>query len=279
MRYGKENDMRKNENSNASIRPIMMTAMVLVLATFGGIHVYRGKNLPAVDSDTVIESASPVEIIYETALVENTEDDYVYSERIKFLAANKVVSRGNYVREQLAEEIENGASEVNQTEEETNILLTNVLNGIKELSEKQADMTKSQTEDKTLETPETIPEVEMTGVPTEYVKTIDVKATAYCLCTKCCGKSPSSPGYGMTASGLRIIPNTGMKVVAADPSIIPLGTHVYVEGLNGAPDYGYAVVADTGSAIKNLKIDLYMETHEMALDWGRRSVRVYVLAD
>ena len=106
-----------------------------------------------------------------------------------------------------------------------------------------------------------------------------MKATAYCLCKKCCGKSPSNPGYGVTASGLRIIPDTGMKVVASDPSVIPLGTKVYVEGLYGAKDYGYAVVADTGSAIKNLKIDLYMDTHQMALNWGVKTVRVYILPD
>ena len=68
-----------------------------------------------------------------------------------------------------------------------------------------------------------------------------------------------------------------MKVVASDPSIIPLGTEVYIEGLYGAKDYGYAVVADTGSAIKNLKIDLYMDTHQMALNWGVKTVRVYIL--
>ena len=115
------------------------------------------------------------------------------------------------------------------------------------------------------------------GVPTEYVRTIDVKATAYCLCKKCCGKNPSHPAYGITASGLKITPGTGMKVVASDPKVIPLGTNVYIEGLYGASDYGYAIVADTGSAIKNLKIDLYMDTHQMALNWGVKTVRVYIL--
>ena len=113
--------------------------------------------------------------------------------------------------------------------------------------------------------------------PTEYLRTIDVKATAYCLCKKCCGKSPSNPAYGITASGLKITPGEGMKVVASDPKVIPLGTNVYIEGLYGAKDYGYAIVADTGSAIKNLKIDLYMDTHQMALNWGVKSVRVYIL--
>ena len=113
--------------------------------------------------------------------------------------------------------------------------------------------------------------------PTEYKDVIEATATAYCLCQKCCGKTPSHPYYGYTASGIKIVPGTGIKVIAVDPNVIPLGTKVYVDGLNGAWDYGYAVAADTGSAIKNLKIDLYMDTHSEALSWGRRSVNIYVV--
>lgn len=115
--------------------------------------------------------------------------------------------------------------------------------------------------------------------PTEYENKIEVTATAYCLCKKCCGKSPDNPNYGCTHSGLKIVPGSGMKVIAVDPKIIPLNSKVYVEGLNGAWDYGHAVAADTGSAIKELKIDLYMDTHTEALEWGRRKVNVYVLGE
>lgn len=113
--------------------------------------------------------------------------------------------------------------------------------------------------------------------PEEYSSVVEVSATAYCLCKKCCGKSPSNPNYGMTASGVRIVPGTGIKVIAVDPKIIPLGSKVYVEGLNGAWDYGYATASDTGSAIKDYKIDLYMDTHSEALSWGRKKVNVYVV--
>lgn len=115
--------------------------------------------------------------------------------------------------------------------------------------------------------------------PEEYVKKIEVTATAYCLCKKCCGKTPDNPNYGCTHSGLKIVPGSGMKVIAVDPKIIPLNSKVYVEGLNGAWDYGHAVAADTGSAIKELKIDLYMDTHTEALEWGRRKVNVYLLGE
>lgn len=115
--------------------------------------------------------------------------------------------------------------------------------------------------------------------PTEYEKVIQVKATAYCLCKKCCGKSPENPRYGYTASGIRIVPGTGMKVIAVDTSVVPLGTNVYVEGLYGAGNYGYAVAGDTGSAIKNNKIDLYMDTHSQALAWGVKTVNLYILGE
>ena len=71
----------------------------------------------------------------------------------------------------------------------------------------------------------------------------------------------------------------GEKIIAVDRNMISLGTHVYVQGLNGAQDYGYALAADTGGAIKNHRIDLYMDSHQDCLKWGRRQVRVYILPD
>lgn len=115
------------------------------------------------------------------------------------------------------------------------------------------------------------------GIPKKYKQVVKVKATAYCLCKKCCGKSPSDPYYGVTASGLRIVPNTGMKVIAIDPRMFKLGSKVYVESLDGSKDYGNAIAADTGGGIKGNHIDLYMDTHEEALKWGVRYVNLYIL--
>ena len=60
-------------------------------------------------------------------------------------------------------------------------------------------------------------------------------------------------------------------IVAVDPKFIPLGTRLYVEG------YGYAVAADTGSAIKGDRIDLCFDDYKLALAFGRQTVVVYVL--
>ena len=62
--------------------------------------------------------------------------------------------------------------------------------------------------------------------------------------------------------------NPDLKVIAVDPSVIPLGSKVWVEG------YGYAVAGDTGGAIKGMKIDLFMPTTDQAYGFGRKQVRI-----
>ena len=58
--------------------------------------------------------------------------------------------------------------------------------------------------------------------------------------------------------------------VAVDPRVIPLGTELHIEG------YGPAVAADTGGAIKGQKLDLYMDSKDECLQWGRRKVEVQI---
>ncbi len=90
------------------------------------------------------------------------------------------------------------------------------------------------------------------GGPTG-TRTLVVDAVAYHL-------------MGGTASGLPV----GTGVIAVDPSVIPLGTRVFV------PGYGPAVAADVGSAVKGLIIDLWMPTTAQARAWGRRTVTITV---
>lgn len=101
----------------------------------------------------------------------------------------------------------------------------------------------------------------------EVAKELYVKTTAYTASTACTGKGPGDRGFGITASGMR----AAVGVVAVDPSVIPLGTKLYIEG------YGYAVAGDTGSAIKNNKIDLYFNTDAECRRYGVRNTKVYVL--
>jgi len=70
--------------------------------------------------------------------------------------------------------------------------------------------------------------------------------------------------HGGTASGLP----TGPGVVAVDPTVIPLGTRMDITG------YGPGIAADTGTAIKGLRIDLWFPTLKQALNWGKRTVTI-----
>lgn len=106
-----------------------------------------------------------------------------------------------------------------------------------------------------------------------YSRVITCKASAYDLSYESCGKYPGSPGYGITASGMR----AARGVVAVDPRVIPLGTKLYIQSLDSYPDYGYAVAGDTGGAIKGNRVDLFMESRSQALSFGRRNVKVYIL--
>lgn len=106
-----------------------------------------------------------------------------------------------------------------------------------------------------------------------YSKVMTMTATAYDLSYESTGKRPGDRWYGITASGTKVRPG----VVAVDPNVIPLGTKLYVESLDGTPDYGFCVAEDTGGAIKGNKIDLFFETAEEVRRFGRRKVRVYIL--
>ncbi|HLR21495.1 MAG TPA: 3D domain-containing protein [Tissierellaceae bacterium] len=104
-------------------------------------------------------------------------------------------------------------------------------------------------------------------------KVIDMTATAYDLSFQSTGKKPGDSGYGITTSGTKAKHGS----VAVDPSVIPLGTKLYIESLDGTPDYGHAIAADTGGAIKGNKIDLFFESAGEVKQFGRRKVRVHIL--
>src|SRR5690625_265883 len=93
-------------------------------------------------------------------------------------------------------------------------------------------------------------------------KTMTMEATAYG--PDCAGCS------GISATGIDLR-NGSPKVIAVDPSVIPLGSKVWVEG------YGEAVAGDTGGAIKGNKIDVLFPSEAQASSWGRRTVQVKIL--
>jgi len=60
-------------------------------------------------------------------------------------------------------------------------------------------------------------------------------------------------------------------IIAVDPTVIPLGTRVFI------PGYGYAIADDIGGAIKGNRIDMAFASHNEAMDFGRQQVTVYIL--
>lgn len=87
------------------------------------------------------------------------------------------------------------------------------------------------------------------------------KLTAYCACARCCGKSD-----GITATGTVA---TQGRTVAVDPSVIPYGSRVIING------HTY-VAEDCGGAIKTNRIDIFFDSHQEALNFGVQYAKVYV---
>ncbi|WP_421384976.1 3D domain-containing protein [Bacillus salacetis] len=95
------------------------------------------------------------------------------------------------------------------------------------------------------------------------VKEVEVKATAYtAYCDGC---------IGITKTGVDLRANPDEKVIAVDPSVIPLGSKVYVEG------FGYATAEDTGSAIIGNRIDIFIPSREAALEYGVKNITVQII--
>lgn len=91
-------------------------------------------------------------------------------------------------------------------------------------------------------------------------KTMTMEATAY---------STAQPGLGRyTANGTDL--HTNPRVIAVDPSVIPLGTKVTVEG------YGTYIAADTGGAIKGNRIDIHFSTVQECINFGRKNVKITI---
>ncbi|WP_148271254.1 ubiquitin-like domain-containing protein [Desulfosporosinus acidiphilus] len=102
------------------------------------------------------------------------------------------------------------------------------------------------------------------GEQLDFKKVIQVKATAY--------YAVSGVGRTYTSSGRMAVRNPeGYSTIAVDPSVIPYGTKVFVEG------YGYAVAADTGTAIRGNWIDVFFDTSAEARRWAVKYVKVYIL--
>ncbi|MGP7816307.1 3D domain-containing protein [Niallia sp. 01092] len=98
-----------------------------------------------------------------------------------------------------------------------------------------------------------------------------VVATGYTAGYESTGKNPNHPQYGITFSGVKVKRDL-YSTIAADPNVFPIGTILFI------PDYGFGVVADTGSAINGNKLDLYYKTvDDVYNNWGKKAIDVYIV--
>lgn len=100
------------------------------------------------------------------------------------------------------------------------------------------------------------------------IKTLN--ASAYTAST--CGKKPTDKGYGITASGARV---SAWYTVAAGRAY-PMGTIIYIPALKNKPNGGWFIVQDRGGAITNNKLDIYMNTYNECIQFGRRNLECYI---
>jgi 3D (Asp-Asp-Asp) domain-containing protein len=103
------------------------------------------------------------------------------------------------------------------------------------------------------------------------MRVMQMRVTAYTL--KECGKPPGHPAYGRTSSGKLA---RQWETVAAIPSL-PFGTKVYIDAFKDKPNHGVFEVQDRGGSVNG--IDVYMESVEAALKFGRPTLEVIILEE
>lgn len=102
----------------------------------------------------------------------------------------------------------------------------------------------------------------------DFVSLGNFKITAYCSCSKCCGEWANNRPNGL------VIGSTGEELkasysIAVDPKVISYGSIVEING----KEYK---AQDCGGAIKENRIDIYMNSHQEALEWGVQKHEVFL---
>ena len=163
---------------------------------------------------------------------------------------------------------ENECDIVNTSKEETLLIASTIPETklIEEIEEKIEQKTEKEI------TKENDEEDKTTEVSRDGEKHIPIRAivTAY---------APYDNKSGMCNDGTPDTTATNTKpkrgTIAADPERIPYGTKLYI------PEYGYGIVEDTGGALRkdedNIRIDVYMDTYEEAIEWGKKEMIIYII--
>ncbi|MEI3599351.1 MULTISPECIES: PcsB-like coiled-coil domain-containing protein [unclassified Oceanobacillus] len=171
----------------------------------------------------------------------------------------KEIAAAEAAERERQEEIKRAAAEKAKQEEQAQAAVVKTKTVEKKEEQKESKPVQVKKEEPAVNKPESKP----TPKPSEPDnKSFTVTSTAYTAdCNGC---------SGVTSTGIDLKANPNAKVIAVDPSVIPLGSIVHVEG------YGHAIAGDTGSAIRGNKIDVFVPTQKQATNWGVRTVKVTI---
>jgi 3D (Asp-Asp-Asp) domain-containing protein len=103
------------------------------------------------------------------------------------------------------------------------------------------------------------------GVQTALIDLGTFTVTAYSATYEDCGKTD-----GITKSGVKAVEGI---TIAADWSVLPEGTEVQIDGVEGT-----RVVQDIGGKIKGKHIDIFMNDHQSALNFGKQELKVWIIS-
>ena len=159
----------------------------------------------------------------------------------------------------ISNEIQEQKNSLNSVQEQVNNDLDNLRMEINEIGSKEEEVEKEEVkvaDYKVTSRGGSISRTERVDTSSGEWTTFNV--SAYCSCSKCCGKSNA-----ITASGAKA--KAGVTIAA--PSKYAFGTQIYLEGM------GTYTVQDRGGAIQGNKIDVYFDSHSEALTFGRKNIR------
>lgn len=213
-----------------------------LINTFSNItdkeYIYNGDLEKELNKGDVVHLIHVSEEYITTEEKIDFETEIIYNDEVWYGEEN-IINNGEYGLKAISELVlfEDGEEVSRQLLEEK--ILKEPINEVKELGTKRKVSTS-------------------TGY-FEYLNSFTMEATAYSA------QQANLSNY--TATGVPAV----RGVVAVDPTVIPLGSRLYI------PGYGHALAADTGGAIKGEKIDLCFDTIQESIQFGRRNIEVYVL--
>ena len=111
---------------------------------------------------------------------------------------------------------------------------------------------------------ETNPALEADVIVEKKISLGEFKVTAYCPCELCSGQWGDLTYTGTTAEAGRTI--------AVDPDVIALGSEVEIDG-------DTYIAEDIGGAVKGNHVDIYFNTHDEAVEWGRQFKEVLLIKE